>query len=139
MENLGEFIINHWVLATLFVVLISLVMSDSLSRKLSGANPVGTAQAIQLINQHKGLFLDVREASEFEKEHIADSVNMPLATLADNISTLKNPAQPIILVCASDQRARAAAKQLRNSHFSDVYILSGGLNTWKEAKLPLFS
>ena len=57
MENLGEFIIIHWVLATLFVVLISLIMSDSLSRKLSGANPVGTAQAIQLINQHKGLFL----------------------------------------------------------------------------------
>ncbi|PHS71538.1 MAG: sulfurtransferase [Methylophaga sp.] len=139
MENLGEFVINHWVLVTLFVVLLGLVLSDSFHSKLSGINSIGTAQAIQIINQRKGLFLDVRDSAEFSKEHIADSENMPISSLADSLSKLKDPAQPIILVCASGQRARGAAKQLRSKEFSEVYVLSGGLNAWREAKLPLFS
>ncbi|MDC9724681.1 MAG: rhodanese-like domain-containing protein [Gammaproteobacteria bacterium] len=138
MENVGEFVVNHWILASSFVVLAYLVMSDSLSRKLSGITPVGSAQAIQIVNQQKGLFLDVREKSEFAKEHIAESVNIPLAKLAED-SSLKDASQPIILICVSGQRSRTAAKQLHSKGFSDVYVLSGGLNTWKEAKLPLFS
>ena len=139
MENAGEFVVNHWILVTLFVVLAWMVLSDSLNRKLSGVNPVGTTQAIQLVNQQQGLFLDIREDSEFKKEHIADSVSMPLSSLADNLVSLNDPEQAIILVCASGQRARSAAKQIRSKGFSEIYVLTGGLNTWKEAKLPLFS
>jgi len=139
MENIGEFVVNHWILVTLFVVLAGMVMSDSLTSKLSGINPVGATQAIQIVNQQQGQFLDIREASEFSKEHIAESVSMPLSSLADNLGSLKDPEQPIILVCASGQRARSAAKQLHSNGFSEIYVLTGGLNTWKEAKLPLFS
>lgn len=138
MENVGEFIVNHWMLTTAFVVLAFLVLSDSLNRKLSGVTPVNTAEAVRIVNQQKGLFLDIREPSEFTKEHIADSVNLPLSTLSED-STLKNKAKPIILICASGQRSRTAAKQLNGKGFSDVYVLTGGLNSWKEAKLPLFS
>ena len=99
----------------------------------------GAAKAIQLVNQQKGLFLDIREVSEFTKEHIAESMNMPLSTLAEELSKLKDLSQPIILVCASGQRTSSAAKLLRSKGFSDIYALQGGLNTWKEAKLPLFS
>ena len=139
MENVSEFIINHWILVTLFVVLASMVLSGSFNRKLSGVNPVGTTQAIQMVNQRDGQFLDIRETPEFNKEHIADSISMPLSTLADELKTLKDPSQPIILVCASGQRARSAAKQLRANEFTEVYVLAGGLTAWKEAKLPLFS
>jgi len=139
MENLGEFIVNHWILVTLFVVLASLVMSGSLNSKLSGVNPVGASRAVQIVNQQKGLFLDIREADEFTKGAIADSVNIPLSTLADNTAKLKKTDQAIVLICASGQRARTASKQLKNKGYSDIYVLTGGLNAWREAKLPLFS
>jgi len=139
MENVGSFIVNHWLLVTLFVVLLALILSDALSRKISGINPVGTAEAIQIVNQQDGLFLDIREAAEFKKEHIAESMTLPLSTLEANIAKLKNPEQPIILICASGQRSRTAAKQLRSNGFSNVYVLTGGLNAWKDGKLPLFS
>lgn len=139
MENLSEFIVSHWILVTVFVILSSMLMSDSLNKKISGMTSINTAQAIQLVNQQKGLFLDVRETDEFNKEHIADSTSMPLSTLVDNLKSLKNKSQPIIIICASGQRSRSAAKQLHNNNFSDIYVLSGGLNTWKEAKLPLFN
>ncbi|MBL1319670.1 MAG: rhodanese-like domain-containing protein [Methylophaga sp.] len=139
MENLGEFLVNHWVLATLFVVLSSILMSDSLNQRISGMTPITTAQAVQLVNQQKGLFLDIREKDEFSKAHIAESTSMPLSTLSDNLGSLKNKTQPIIIICASGQRSRAAAKQLSKNEFTEVYVLTGGLNSWKEAKLPLFS
>jgi rhodanese-related sulfurtransferase len=139
MENVGSFIVNHWLLVTLFVVLVALILSDALSRKISGINPLGTAEAIQIVNQRDGIFLDIREPAEFKKEHIAESMSLPLSTLEANIAKLKDPEQPIILVCASGQRARTAAKQLRGKGFSNIYVLTGGLNAWKDGKLPLFS
>ena len=139
MENLGEFIVNHWVLVTLFVVLASLVMSGSLNSKIAGMTSIGAAEAVRIVNQQNGVFLDIREVSEFAKEHIADSKNMPLSKLADESSALKDQEQALILVCASGQRTGSAAKQLRKQGFSNIYALKGGLNTWKEAKLPLFN
>jgi rhodanese-related sulfurtransferase len=139
MEHLGEFILNHWILSSLFVVLSYLVFSDSLNRKLSGLQPVNVAQAVQLVNQHKGAFVDIREASEFEAGHIAESIHIPLQDLEANLSKLKRTDQALVLVCASGQRARAAGKALKKQGYSQLYILSGGLNSWKEAKLPLFT
>lgn len=139
MENVGSFIVNHWILVTLFIILAAMILSDSLNQKISGISPLSTAQAIQIVNQRNGLFLDIREVAEFKKEHIAESMSLPLSTLAANIAKLNDPTQPIILICVSGQRSRTAAKQLRSNGFSDIYVLSGGLNAWKDAKLPLFS
>lgn len=139
MENIGEFILNHWVLSSLFVVLAWLVLSDSLHRKLSGIAVVGVTEAVKLVNQNNGLFLDVREKSEFDREHIADSKHIPSAQLSEKTASLTDKQQPIMVVCASGQRAKSAAKELKASGFTEVYVLTGGLNAWKEAKLPLFS
>jgi rhodanese-related sulfurtransferase len=64
---------------------------------------------------------------------------MPTSKLADDIENLKDTEKPVILVCASGQRARGAAKHFRGKGFSQIYTLNGGLNAWKDAKLPLFS
>ncbi|PCJ29916.1 MAG: sulfurtransferase [Gammaproteobacteria bacterium] len=138
MEHLGEFIINHWILVTAFVVLLFMVMSDQLNRKLSGVNNIAAAQAVQIVNQQKGLFLDVRDTAEYTKEHIADSISLPLSKIDDDVS-LKDTEKAIVLICASGQRARTAAKQLQKKGFTNIHVLNGGLNSWRDAKLPLFS
>jgi rhodanese-related sulfurtransferase len=139
MDRLAEFIVNHWILVTAFVVLAWLVFSDVINRRLSGLKQLGPAQAVAMVNQYKGKFIDVREQAEFEKEHIADSVNLPLSSLAEGAETLKDKSKPVVIVCASGQRARNAGKQLNKLGFEQVFVLSGGLHAWKEAKLPLFS
>ncbi|HEC74137.1 MAG TPA: rhodanese-like domain-containing protein [Methylophaga aminisulfidivorans] len=139
MEHLGEFIANHWLLSTAFIVLAWLVFSDVINRKLSGMHPLDANQSVRLVNQQKGKFVDVREPDEFKKEHITDSLNLPLSTIEEDSSKLKNMSQPLVIVCASGQRAKGAAKKLQAKGFTEVYVLSGGLGAWKEAKLPLFS
>ena len=138
MENLGEFIVNHWILSTLFVVLLYLVFSDVLTRKLSGVKAVDVNEAVNIVNQQKGCFVDIRDAEAFSKSHIADAVNVPQAEMEQHLSKLKKNEQALVVVCDSGQRARGAAKQLKTKGYSNVYVLSGGLHAWREAKLPLF-
>ncbi len=139
MENLGEFVASHWLLTALFV-LLSLALLFTLSYvKLTGVSVIYPAQAVLLVNQQKGFFLDVREAPVFAKAHIVDAVNMPLSVLPDRVAKLKFTGQPVILVCEAGQSIGAVAKQLRSKGFVDIYILKDGINSWRDAKLPLFN
>jgi|SRR5690554_5038019 len=139
MENLGEFIVNHWILSSLFVVLLWLVFSNSLTRGLGGFHVIDVPAAVTLVNQQKGCFVDVRDKTAFESAHIVDSVNVPLADMDTNLKFLKKKEQPLVLVCDSGQRAKSAAKQLKAHGYTNLYVLSGGLHAWRDAKLPLFS
>ncbi|MDT8310791.1 MAG: rhodanese-like domain-containing protein [Methylophaga sp.] len=138
MENLGEFIINHWILSTLFVVLLYLVFSDVLTRKLSGVQTVSVNEAVIIVNQKKGCFVDIRDSEAFAKAHIADAINVPQAELDNQLSKLKKIDQPLVLVCDNGQKSRGVAKQLKAKDYTNVSVMSGGLHAWREAKLPLF-
>lgn len=139
MENLGEFIINHWILSSLFVILLYLVFSDTLNRRLSGLQPINVSEAVNLVNQQKGCFIDVREEEAFAKAHIVDAINIPHSQLDEDFSKkLKKMDQPLVVVCDSGQKSRAAAKKLKTKGYTNVFILSGGLHAWRDAKLPLF-
>ena len=45
-------------------------------------------------------------------------------------------ARPVLLVDDDGRRARMASPLLRGTGFKEVYILAGGLNAWRMAKLP---
>ena len=139
MENFGEFVVNHWILWILFFGLLAVLVASTISSNIGGGTSINTAQAIQIVNQHKGVFVDTRDKAAFEKEHIADSINMPLSTFTAGTASMKKTANPVILVPAMGQNTNVAIKQLQADGVSEIYILKGGLNTWKESKLPLFS
>ena len=139
MENFGEFVVNHWVLWTLFFGLFALIIGSTISAGLSGGIRVNTTEAIQIVNHQKGFFIDIRTKVAFDKEHIADSLNMPLSTFTDGSATLRDKSKPAIIVPIMGQGTTAVVKQLQALGVAEIYILKGGLNTWKEARLPLFS
>jgi rhodanese-related sulfurtransferase len=136
---LGEFIINHWILSSLFVILLYLVFSDTLNRRLSGLQPINVSEVVNLVNQQKGCFIDVREEEAFAKAHIVDAINIPAGKLDEDLSKkLKKMDQPLVVVCDGGQKSRAAAKKLKTKGYTNVFVLSGGLHAWRDAKLPLF-
>lgn len=138
MENFGEFVVNHWILWTLFFGLLAFLIGSFISSGLGGA-AVTTAQAIQIVNQKQGVFIDIRDKAAFEKEHIADSVNMPVSTFTDGSAKVTDKSKPVIIVPAMGQTTTAVVKQLQAQQVAEIYVLKGGLNAWKEARLPLFS
>ena len=91
----------------------------------------------------KAVFVDVREAEEWQHGHIEGSVPVPRGLLeffADPTSPRHkkqlDPDRRVIMVCHSGARAALAGMTLRAMGYRDVAVLAGGLRDWTEAGLP---
>lgn len=82
--------------------------------------------------------LDVRTPSEWNTEHIAGSLNLPLSHLQERMGELPRDRR-IAVHCAGGYRSAIAASLLHQAGVSDVVEIAGGLAAWKAAHLPLVS
>lgn len=73
--------------------------------------------------------LDVRQPSEYKQSHIPGALLIPLSELPDRLSELDSQI-PVITYCRSGKRSLAASFFLKDSGFSDVYSIKGGMNAW---------
>ncbi|MFT6128824.1 MAG: rhodanese-related sulfurtransferase [Neolewinella sp.] len=95
---------------------------------------VGAKEAAVLENV---LFLDAREAVEYEVSHLPGAINIGYDKL--NLKTVKDvdKSRPVVVYCTVGYRSERAAKKLRKKGFTNVYNLYGSLYAWKLAGLPL--
>ena len=75
------------------------------------------------------LLVDVREVSEFRREHIPGALNLPLSVLRDRVEELPTD-RPIWLYCLSGKRSYDAARALLGRGY-DAWTLPGGILSWK--------
>lgn len=81
------------------------------------------------------VLVDVRETKEYDLEHIAGALLMPLSTLeADLFPAVSG--KPLVLHCAIGKRSAAAARMLLKAGHETVWHMEGGLTAWKAAGLP---
>jgi cysteine synthase/rhodanese-related sulfurtransferase len=84
------------------------------------------------------VLLDVRTPSEFADEHIADSINVPLADLAPGAKGLPNDlGAPIVTLCNIGRISLNAMLMLKAMGYRNVHNLMGGLNAWVAEGHPL--
>lgn len=115
-----------------------LLLWPALARLFRHGAEVGTFEAVQLINRRDALVLDVREPGEFAAGHIAGARHIPQRQLATRLKELeKFKSRPVIVCCQNGSRAGSAASLLRNSGFSEVFALRGGIAAWRQAGMPL--
>lgn len=67
------------------------------------------------------IIVDVRSKGEYAGGHIKGSINIPVATLSNNLSKLKDKNQSIITCCASGMRSASAKSILKSNGFTKVY------------------
>jgi rhodanese-related sulfurtransferase len=92
-----------------------------LVRRSAGGPWVNTARAIELINREDALVLDVRDAGDYGAGHILGAKHLPLARIDEG---------------AGERTAKAAAA-LKRQGFTRVANLTGGLDAWRQAGLPV--
>lgn len=92
---------------------------------LRGGLPLADWRALATTS---ALCVDVRNPSEYVKDHIPGAINLPLEDLRQRIDELPRDRE-IWLVCAAGQRAYYAYRALRQRGF-DVKVLSGGMQTY---------
>ena len=85
----------------------------------------------------EAVLIDVREANELESARLADAVHVPMSTF-DVARIPTESGKKIVFVCAVGMRSEQVRQYvLAQGILSDAYNLSGGLNAWVEAGLPL--
>ncbi len=135
MTRFLEFLVNHWILSGLWFVLFSALLAYINSKIAKGVTP---HQATLLINKHNSIVLDVRERKDFDRGHIVDALNIPLAKLHERITELdKKKEVPIVVVCQMGHQSGDAVKALEAKGFAQAVKMSGGMTEWQVQNLPV--
>lgn len=135
MDQLGQFIINHWQLWLALVVILLLIFINEFISQRQKSKQVSPQQLVDLINNENALIIDIRETELFKKGHISQSINAK----AEDFSTTKMDkfkGKEMVLVCSRGIQASTLAQKLSKQGFQPT-VLAGGIEAWSNADLPL--
>lgn len=137
MQDFTVFIANHMGLFYTFAILLIALMGIEFLRSKRNTFRVGPKEAVQLINKHHAVIVDVRAKDAFDKGHILNAVSMTAAELTNSGKKLaKFKGKPIILVCNTGMETQKLATTLKNNGHA-AFSLAGGINAWADAELPI--
>ena len=135
MERVFEFVVNHYILVSLFVALLLALLVLETRR---GGQKISAQAAVSLINRDEAIVLDIRDRKDFNEGRITGSLNIPLSALKSRISELKkHENKQIIIADKMGQHSAMAVKQLKEEGFNNIVRLNGGVADWKGSNLPL--
>ena len=125
MQQLIEFVGNHYILSSIWVALALLFIYSLVSSKLSPVKELGTLEMTMLMNKQDAVVLDIRPQPDFRKGHILGARQLVAEKLAkgDFSDLEKQKDKPIIVVCRSGRRATQAIRHL-SKHGIDA--INGG-------------
>ena len=80
----------------------------------------------------KGQLIDVRDAAEFHRKHILGARNIPSSQLKSSLAALRKDKPILLYENQRGQRVTSAALYLKKQGFSEINILSYGLDSWND-------
>lgn len=84
----------------------------------------------------RAVLVDIREADEFARSHIAGAVSQPLSAL-EKAHLVVEPDVDVIFTCRTGMRTAGACERLAARVEGDAYVLDGGLDAWSKTGLPV--
>ncbi|WP_370392339.1 rhodanese-like domain-containing protein [uncultured Winogradskyella sp.] len=90
-----------------------------------------TTHQIQEYLQKNAVILDVRTDSEYQSNHIASALHIPLNELEYRVDEVKVLKKPVIAYCASGMRSGKAASFLKSNGIDAIN--GGGIGKLKAA------
>lgn len=88
------------------------------------------------LDSGRAILVDIREADEFARSHIAGAHSKPLSGW-EQAHLGFDPAADVIFTCRSGVRTAGACDRLAARVSSEAFVLEGGVNAWKKAGLPV--
>lgn len=130
-----------FVTENIFLIAIALVSGSMLLwPTISGLSSAGAGLdalgATRLINDRNPVLIDVRPEAEYAAGHLRDAINIPADDLEKRMGEI--PAKrPVLLTCTTGMRSGKAVAKLKAAGREEVFNLSGGINAWATAGLPV--
>ena len=86
----------------------------------------------------KFVLVDVREESEFAKDHLPDAIHLGKGVIERDIEArVPDLDAEIVLYCGGGFRSALAADNLQKMGYTNVISMYGGIRDWREKGLPL--
>lgn len=86
----------------------------------------------------KFVLVDVREESEFAKDHLPNAIHLGKGVIERDIEErVPDTAAPLVLYCGGGFRSALAADNLQKMGYTNVISMDGGIRVWREKGLPL--
>jgi rhodanese-related sulfurtransferase len=84
------------------------------------------------------LLVDVREESEYAKDHLPKAIHLGKGIIERDIEErVPDPATPLVLYCGGGYRSALAADNLQKMGYTNVLSMDGGIRGWREKNFPL--
>jgi rhodanese-related sulfurtransferase len=82
--------------------------------------------------------IDVREESEYAKDHIPGAVHLGKGVLERDIEKqFPDTGAPLVLYCGGGFRSALAADNLQKMGYTNVISMDGGMRGWREKNYPV--
>ncbi|PKB19128.1 rhodanese-related sulfurtransferase [Novosphingobium kunmingense] len=104
-----------------------------MTSQLVALNPADLAERIRT---GRAVLVDVREPDEFARRHIAGALSRPLSQWEDAHLSIA-AGQDVVFTCKSGARTQGACDRLAARVEGTAYVLSGGVDGWERAGLPV--
>jgi len=86
----------------------------------------------------KFMLVDVREESEFAKDHLPGAVHLGKGVIERDIEgRVPDLHQEMVLYCGGGYRSALAADNLQKMGYKNVISMDGGIRGWREKEYPL--
>ena len=86
----------------------------------------------------KFLLVDVREESEFAKDHLPGAIHLGKGVIERDVEDkVPDLGTPMVLYCGGGFRSALAADNLQKMGYTNVISMDGGIREWREKGLPL--
>jgi rhodanese-related sulfurtransferase len=92
----------------------------------------------KLDRKQKFLLIDVREESEYAKDHLPGAIHLGKGIIERDIEErVQDHNATMILYCGGGFRSALAADNLQKMGYSQVISMDGGIRGWRERGFPL--
>ena len=86
----------------------------------------------------KFLLVDVREESEFARDHLPGAIHMGKGVIERDIEQrVADTSAKLVLYCGGGFRSALAADNLQKMGYTNVISMDGGIRVWREKQYPL--
>jgi rhodanese-related sulfurtransferase len=94
----------------------------------------------RLDRDEKFVLVDVREESEFAKDHLPGAIHLGKGVIERDIEArVPDLNTPMVLYCGGGFRSALAADNLQKMGYTNVISMDGGIRGWREKGYPLKS
>lgn len=86
----------------------------------------------------KFFLVDVREESEYAKDHLPKAIHLGKGIIERDIEArVPDLNTPLVLYCGGGFRSALAADNLQKMGYTNVISMDGGIRDWREKGFPL--